>query len=78
MTTTFEVDCPRGDCDGMIGFVEETSESYTAHGLSCWTTAYLVMDGTDCSEGHQFSDDEVKQLEKDATEAWQEGVITID
>lgn len=64
-----ETECPRENCEGNVYFWEESSESYTNNGLSVWTHNYLVMDGNSCSEGHSFTDDEVKQMEKNADEA---------
>ncbi len=69
---TYEVECPRGECEGNVYYWEESSESYTNNGLSVWTHNYLAMDGTSCTEGHEFTADEIKQMEKDADEAYRD------
>lgn len=65
------IGCPRDGCDGEIEMIEETAETYTNHGLSVWSYTYLLMnsDPGTCSEGCQFTADEQKQIEREATEA---------
>ena len=67
----YERECPNeaNGCEGSITFSEESSESYTNMGLSVWTHHYLVMDSETCSAGCVFTEDEIKQLEKDADES---------
>lgn len=71
-TPAYELDCPRDDCEGVLRFWEESTESYTNNGLSVWAHSYLVMDGASCSDGHSFDEDEIKQFEADALEAAQD------
>ncbi len=70
-TAAYETERPKekDGCKGTIRFFEDSSESYTAHGLSVWTEHFLVMDGASCSDGHSFDEDQIKQMEKNANEA---------
>jgi hypothetical protein len=67
-----ETQCPRPNCEGNVYFWNESSESYTNNGLSIWAHNYLVMDGSSCTEGHRFDEDEVKKMEAAAIETSQD------
>lgn len=70
-----DLECPREDCDGAVDFSEETSESYTNNGLSVWTHVFWAMAGEGCSRGHQFRPSEVERMEREVTDAVQEGLL---
>lgn len=66
--------CPRDGCEGELVFYVQESEDYTAHGLSMWTSVYLMLaDPPSCTNGHTFSEVERERIEEEATQEYTSG-----
>ena len=67
---SYQTDCPRFNCDGLVEFVEAEGEMPTANGLAVWPVTGIVIDEPFCTNECPLSADEITRLEQVVNAEW--------